>query len=100
MSRTKRSDTITYEEITPATVGRCRLIVNCTPVGMYPHVEEAPAIPYGQLTSRHILFDLIYYPLETEFLRRGREQGAVTKNGLEMLHLQAEAAWQIWQKND
>lgn len=98
VSRTKRPDAITYEELTPSLLSSSPLIVNCTPVGMYPHTDEAPRIPYALLTPDHILYDLIYNPLETEFLRLGRQHGAVTKNGLEMLHLQAEAAWEIWQK--
>ena len=62
------------------------------------HVDEAPDIPYHLLTPDHLLYDLVYNPLETEFLRRGKERGAVVKNGLEMLHLQALAAWEIWQE--
>lgn len=72
------------------------LIVNCSPVGMHPHVDEAPAIPYELLTPRHLLYDLVYNPLETRFMQLGREHGATVKNGLEMLHLQALAAWEMW----
>lgn len=72
------------------------LIVNCSPVGMLPHVDEAPAIPYELLTSRHLLYDLVYNPLETRFMQLGRQHGATVKNGLEMLHAQALAAWQMW----
>lgn len=72
------------------------LIVNCSPVGMHPHVDEAPAIPYELLTPRHLLYDLVYNPLETRFMQLGRQQGATVKNGLEMLHLQALAAWEMW----
>lgn len=72
------------------------LIVNCSPVGMYPHVDEAPAIPYELLTPRHLLYDLVYNPLETRFMQLGSQHGATVKNGLEMLHLQALAAWEMW----
>ena len=72
------------------------LVVNTTPLGMHPKVEESPAIPYAWLTSAHMLYDLVYNPLETRFMQLGKAQGAVVKNGLEMLHLQAEAAWEAW----
>ena len=68
-----------------------------TPVGMHPHVDEAPVLPYEALTSEHHLYDLVYNPLETRFLALGKAQGATTQNGLEMLHLQALAAWEMWQ---
>lgn len=74
------------------------VIVNCTPIGMYPHTEECPNIPYEQLTPNHLLFDLIYNPDVTLFMQKGIQQGAIAKNGLEMLKLQAIAAWEIWQK--
>lgn len=97
VSRRAGGDGLTYAELTPAVMADCTVVVNCSPVGMYPHVDEAPAIPYQLLSSAHLLFDLVYNPLETEFLRRGAQRGAVVKNGLEMLHLQALAAWEIWQ---
>ena len=97
VSRTRRGDgSISYADITPEVLAGHLLVVNCSPVGMHPHTEDAPAIPYAALTPRHLLYDLVYNPPETTFLRRGREQGARTKNGLEMLHRQAEAAWRIW----
>jgi shikimate dehydrogenase len=74
------------------------VIVNCTPVGMYPNVDACPAIPYELLTKRHLLYDCIYNPEETLFMKRGAEHGAETKNGLEMLLLQAIGAWEIWQR--
>lgn len=102
VSRTHRngeqSGTLTYDELTPEIMEKNTVIVNCTPAGMHPHMDEAPALPYEKIGSCHLLYDLIYNPLETEFLRRGAQQGAVTKNGLEMLHLQAIAAWEIWQR--
>lgn len=98
VSRTKREGMITYNELTPDMMSEYMVIVNCTPLGMYPHTEECPAIPYEALTPKHLLYDLIYNPDETMFLRKGREQGALTKNGLEMLLLQAFVSWEIWHK--
>lgn len=72
------------------------LIVNTTPLGMSPHTERCPDIPYEQLTARHLVFDLIYNPAQTLLLQRAAASGAATQNGLEMLHLQAEASWAIW----
>lgn len=73
-----------------------KLIVNTTPLGMYPNINEAPHIPYDSLNSDHYLYDLIYNPETTLFLSKGKENGAKTKNGLEMLELQAEKSWDIW----
>lgn len=72
------------------------LIINTTPVGAFPNIEAYPDIPYEFITSKHLLYDLVYNPAETEFLKRGKARGATTKNGLEMLHFQAEKAWEIW----
>ena len=72
------------------------IIVNTTPLGMYPQNDTYPYIPYNLITPDHILYDLVYNPEETLFLQKGKEQGAKTKNGLEMLHLQALRAWEIW----
>ncbi len=96
VSRQRRDGILSYDDITPELLAAFPLIVNCSPVGMYPHVDEAPRLPYGALTPQHLLYDLVYNPLETAFLRRGREQGAATKNGLEMLELQALASWDFW----
>ena len=85
-----------YEDLTQEIVHEHQVIVNCSPVGMFPHVDECPVIPYEYLTPSHLLFDLVYNPLETLFLKKGAEQGAITKNGLEMLHLQALASWDFW----
>ena len=87
---------LNYSDLTPEVMAEYTVIVNCTPVGMFPKVDAAPAIPYELLTSRHLLFDCVYNPEDTLFLKRGREQGATGKNGLEMLHLQAEASWKFW----
>ena len=96
VSRTRTRDTITYSDLDAEVMKSHTIIVNCTPLGTFPNVDECPDIPYHMLTSRHLLFDLVYNPAETLFLRRGRELGATVKNGYEMLVLQAEAAWRIW----
>jgi shikimate dehydrogenase len=96
VSRTPKEFCITYDEIMPETMKEYTVIVNTTPLGMYPHVEQAPGIPYDLLTPGHLLYDLIYNPDETLFLQKGKERGAVVKNGLEMLLLQAFESWRIW----
>ncbi|MDH6341344.1 shikimate dehydrogenase [Parabacteroides sp. PFB2-12] len=98
VSRSPREFGITYDEITPKTMEQYTVIVNTTPVGMYPHVNECPDIPYDLLTPNHLLYDLLYNPDETLFMKKGEAKGAVVKNGLEMLLLQAFAAWNIWQQ--
>lgn len=97
VSRYQREGTIQYEQITPEVVQEYNVIVNCTPLGMYPKTEECPQLPYEALTERNILYDLIYNPDETLFMRKGAERGANVKNGLEMLLLQAFASWEFWQ---
>ncbi len=87
---------LNYSDLTPEVMAEYTVIVNCSPVGMFPKVDAAPAIPYELLTPRHLLFDCVYNPEDTLFLKKGREQGATGKNGLEMLHLQAEASWKFW----
>lgn len=72
------------------------LIINATPLGMYPEIDNYPDIPYNHINEKHLLYDLIYNPKETLFLKKGKEKGAAIKNGLEMLYLQAEKAWKIW----
>ncbi len=96
VSRQPGAGHLTYEELTPTMLAAYSLLINTTPLGTYPKVEDCPPLPYAALTSQHYLFDLIYNPSETLFLRRGRLAGAQIKNGLEMLELQAEAAWVIW----
>lgn len=96
VSRTRNADIISYTDITPAVMSEFTVIVNTTPLGTSPNVDTCADIPYELITHRHLLFDLVYNPSETLFLRRGREQGAQTENGLKMLHIQALAAWQIW----
>lgn len=96
VSRNPLGAGLTYDELTPQLLQEHRLIINTTPLGTFPAVEECPPIPYEALTSQHYLYDLIYNPRETEFMQRGQIRGAHTKNGFEMLCLQAEAAWEIW----
>jgi shikimate dehydrogenase len=98
VSRTQKENTISYRDLKPQTILEYKLIINTTPVGMFPETQDAPDIPYSFITSQHLLFDLIYNPSETEFLKRGKQQGAQIKNGLEMLQLQAEKSWTIWNK--
>ena len=97
VSRYQRPDTIQYEQITPDVVQEYNVIVNCTPIGMFPKTEECPQLPYEALNERNILYDLIYNPDETLFMRKGARNGANVKNGLEMLLLQAFASWEFWQ---
>jgi len=97
VSRHKAANTLTYGELTPEVMALHKVIVNCSPVGMFPNTEACPAIPYDLLTPDHLLYDLVYNPLETRFMHLGSAHGATVKNGLEMLHLQAEAAWAMWQ---
>ncbi len=96
VSRTPKEGQLTYNDLTPKVMHDYKVIVNCTPLGMYPKVDACPNIPYQYLTPDHLIYDLVYNPLETLFMKRGAAQGAVVKNGLEMLHLQAEAAWVDW----
>lgn len=96
VSRKKAAGCLTYEDLTPALMAEYTVIVNCAPCGMYPKVDTCPAIPYDRLTPDHLLYDLVYNPEETLFMKRGKAYGATVKNGLEMLHLQAEASWQFW----
>lgn len=95
VSRNKKEGQLTYEELTKEIMAEYLLVINCTPLGMYP-VDACPDIPYDDLTDRHLLYDLIYNPEKTVFLQRGEAKGATVKNGLEMLHGQAVAAWEIW----
>lgn len=98
VSRFRRADTITYEQVTADVVREYPVIVNCTPVGMYPHADECPMLPYEAMDHNNILYDLIYNPDETLFMKKGKAHGAVVKNGLEMLLLQAFASWEFWNK--
>ncbi|MEO5572308.1 MAG: shikimate dehydrogenase [Bacteroidia bacterium] len=92
--------TLRYDELNEKTFDYYKLIINTTPVGMYPDVNTFPPVPYHHLTPLHLLYDLVYNPAETAFLKKGKENGAHIKNGLEMLYLQAEEAWKIWNRNE
>ena len=96
VSRQKNDDTLLYEDLTEEIMSTYLLIINTTPLGMFPHVDESPAVPFQLVTKRHYLYDLIYNPAQTLFLKNGAEKGAVLQNGLKMLELQAEKAWDIW----
>ena len=98
VSRSARKGMITYEEVTAEVLKEYEVIVNCSPVGMYPHVDECPTLPYEAMNENNLLYDLVYNPLETLFMKKGTTQGATVKNGLEMLHLQAIASWKFWEK--
>lgn len=98
VSRTKKEGVLTYEELTPMIMDKYKVIVNTSPIGMYPHVDKCPNIPYELLTPEHLCYDLIYNPDVTLFMKKAKEQGSIVKNGLEMLLLQAFAAWEIWQQ--
>ena len=92
----KGANYLHYSELNEYVLNAFKLIVNCTPLGMYPKVEACPDIPFQHITPDHLLYDLIYNPQETLFLQKGKAQGAVTINGLNMLKLQADKAWEIW----
>lgn len=96
VSRYQRPGTTRYQDITPEVLHEYNVIVNCTPCGMYPHVDECPALPYDALDNTNILYDLVYNPDQTLFMKRGAARGATVKNGLEMLLLQAQLSWEIW----
>ena len=92
----KNKNEISYHDINKYVIKHHQLIVNTTPIGMFPNVEDLPPFNYELLTSKHLLYDLIYNPSETEFLKKGKQKGCITLNGMEMLKLQAEKSWEIW----
>lgn len=96
VSRDAAKGDLTYADLSPAVLAAHPLLVNTTPLGTYPNVEAYPPVPYDQLTPRHLLYDLVYNPTETRFLKFGVERGAATHNGYRMLELQAERSWEIW----
>ncbi|MCT1523639.1 shikimate dehydrogenase family protein [Sphingobacterium hotanense] len=98
VSRSKSEKNITYEDLNTDLIRDHKLIINCSPVGTAPNIEQCPDIPYEGIGNTHLLYDLIYNPTETLFLKKGRERGAAIKNGLEMLILQAEENWKIWNR--
>ena len=98
VSRYPSVKTLSYEQLTPHVIEKNTLIINTTPLGMYPKVTEAPPIPYDLVTPKHFLFDLIYNPTKTLFLKKGEASGATIENGYDMLVYQAEESWRIWQE--
>lgn len=92
----KTNQSFLYNELNEHIFNAFKLIINTTPLGMYPHIHEEPLIPYSFLDTEHLLYDLIYNPTETPFLNKGKQQGATIINGLNMLKLQADKAWDIW----
>lgn len=98
VSRTKGPERLTYDELTRDVMSTHTIIVNATPVGMYPNINECPPIPYHLITPRHLCYDVVYNPEITLFMKKSAQQGATTKNGIEMLLMQAIAAWNIWQQ--
>ena len=96
VSRSQGVADLAYADLTEEVIRNCNIIVNATPIGMFPNVCDAPEIPYSALSAKHTLFDCVYNPRITEFLRLGAEQGAHTIDGLTMFYAQAEASWEIW----
>ncbi|MFZ1806979.1 MAG: shikimate dehydrogenase [Cyclobacteriaceae bacterium] len=97
VSRDKKKADYTYEELKVSDgLSKCNLVINTTPLGMSPNTSEFPSISYEQLTANHFVYDLIYNPARTQFIQKAEMRGASFKNGLEMLHIQAEKAWTIW----
>lgn len=91
-----RNGKTSYQDLSEEIIQNHAIIINCTPVGTFPNIDAAPEIPYHFITKNHLAYDLIYNPAETLFLKKCKEKGAVVKNGLEMLEIQAEASWKIW----
>ncbi len=98
VSREAKEGSIAYDSINAETFDNYQIIINCTPLGTSPDTNASPPIPYHFFTEKHLAFDLIYNPEETQFLKNAKKNGAITKNGHEMLVLQAEKAWKIWNK--
>lgn len=93
------SNEISYHTLDADIVSEHKIIINTTPLGMYPNINSCPNIPYHAIGNKHLLYDLVYNPTYSLFLQKGKQQGATIKNGLEMLQLQAQASWDIWKKN-
>jgi shikimate dehydrogenase len=98
VSREAKENIIDYDLINATTFDNYQIIINCTPVGTSPNITACPSLPYEFFTEKHIAYDLIYNPEETQFLKNAKEHGAVIKNGYDMLIFQAEKAWKIWNK--
>lgn len=98
VSRTAKENVLAYEQINSSTFDIYQIIINSSPVGTSPNIEEFPLIPYEYFTENHIAYDLVYNPAETQFLKKAAAKGAVIKNGSDMLVYQAEKSWEIWNK--
>lgn len=96
VSRRPGKGMLSYEEVGTATLSKYKFIINTTPLGMYPNLDAFPPLPYKAMSAQHLAYDLIYNPAETKFLSLAKAQGAAIKNGLDMLHIQAIAGWEIW----
>ena len=96
VSRQEAPNQLTYEQLTPEIYESCNLVVNTTPLGMSPKLDACPPLDYSKFGTQHLLYDLVYNPEKTLFIQKGESRGCIVKNGLEMLHLQAEEAWRIW----
>jgi shikimate dehydrogenase len=100
VTRRPHPDQLLFSQLKPRHIRGHKIIINTTPLGTFPKVDECPHIPYDHITDEHLLYDLVYNPEETLFLKKGREKGATTKNGYEMLILQAEKSWEIWNSKE
>jgi len=98
VSREDHANTTTYERLNATTFDNYQIIINCTPLGTSPNTKEFPPIPYQFFTPKHLAFDLIYNPEESQFLKKAKRKGVTTKNGMDMLIFQAEKAWEIWNR--
>ena len=98
VSRNPKTNCFIYDDISEDILTEYKLVINSTPLGMYPNIEDSPKLPYQSITPKHLFYDLIYNPAETKFLTKARKRGATTVNGQEMLVKQAEKAWEIWSK--
>jgi shikimate dehydrogenase len=96
VSRRLGDNNFLYSVLNQQIIEEYPIIINCTPIGTHPNIEDAPEIPYQYISKKHLLFDLIYNPSESKFLQKGKSKGAIIKNGHEMLELQAEKSWEIW----
>ncbi|MBE7441755.1 MAG: shikimate dehydrogenase, partial [Flavobacteriales bacterium] len=94
----KNENEISYDDVNEYVIRNHQIIVNTTPIGTFPNVDEKPIINYNELTPKHLLYDLVYNPSETVFLKEGKQRGTMVLNGFQMLQLQADKAWEIWNK--
>ena len=94
--RLHAGSTLTYEQLNNDVIAKHTVIINTTPLGTYPDIESYPPLPYQFITEKHYLFDLVYNPATTVFLKKGEERGAMVKNGYDMLGIQADESWKIW----